>query len=155
MFTKENNFHNSSLSYEIIPKRIKHFRIMENYTQKYVADKIGISRQSYNHYESGRVMPDISILFSLSELYQIPIDCLFQQNSLPKNSFFSQLERMSAYSKDFMDFFNKKDNMIKYHSLSRKEKQLVFYFKHLSDNTQKDFLITIYITYLHKLSQNA
>ena len=51
-------------------------------TQKEVAEYLGISRQAYANYETGNREPDVNTLKKLSELFNVSIDVIFenQQN---------------------------------------------------------------------------
>lgn len=42
----------------LLPQKLKELRKMHNYTQDYVAEALGIVRQTYSHYETGKRMPD-------------------------------------------------------------------------------------------------
>ena len=46
------------------------------YSQEQVAEKIGISRQAYAKWESGRTIPDIERASKLAEIYGVSIDSL-------------------------------------------------------------------------------
>jgi transcriptional regulator with XRE-family HTH domain len=43
-------------------------------TQAQLADMLGISRQNYSHYETGRIVPPVEAISKISEYYNIPID---------------------------------------------------------------------------------
>lgn len=45
-------------------------------TQKEIADKLGISRARYSHYETDHVQPDHELLYRMSEVYEVSIDYL-------------------------------------------------------------------------------
>lgn len=55
---------------------MKELRKVNNYTQDYVAAVLGIVRQTYSHYETGRRTPDAEALYKLAGLYNISIDDL-------------------------------------------------------------------------------
>ena len=56
-----------------LPEKLKKLRIASGYTQADVADKLNISRQGYQHYESGRRVPNMESLKILADLYHIQI----------------------------------------------------------------------------------
>lgn len=58
--------------------RIKALRIANNYTQREVADGIGISQGNYSGLESGKNDPSLATLQKLSEFYDELIDSLVQ-----------------------------------------------------------------------------
>lgn len=51
-------------------------RSINGYTQEYIAEKIGISRQAYAKWESGATVPDIMKCCALAEVYGVSIDSL-------------------------------------------------------------------------------
>jgi AbrB family looped-hinge helix DNA binding protein len=58
-------------------------RRLKNLSQEQVAAEIGISRQAYAKWESGKTIPDIEKCQKLAEFYQISIDQLASTNSTP------------------------------------------------------------------------
>ena len=56
-----------------MPEKLKKLRLASGYTQADVADKLNISRQGYQHYESGRRTPSTETLNALAEIYHIQI----------------------------------------------------------------------------------
>jgi transcriptional regulator with XRE-family HTH domain len=57
-----------------ISEILSYLRKRAGFTQKDVADKIGMARQTYAGYESGRHEPNIEIMIRLAEIYQISMD---------------------------------------------------------------------------------
>ena len=47
-------------------------------TQAQLADMLGISRQNYSHYETGRIVPPVEAINKISKYYDIPIDKLIK-----------------------------------------------------------------------------
>ena len=39
---------------KLLPQKLKELRKVNNYTQDYVAEVLGVVRQTYSHYETGR-----------------------------------------------------------------------------------------------------
>lgn len=56
-----------------LPAKLKKLRLLHGYSQAYVAAKLNISRQAYQHYESGRRFPNNEYLGLLAELYNLQI----------------------------------------------------------------------------------
>lgn len=54
-----------------ISKKLKELRTEHGYTQKYVADMLGIDRSTYSYYESGRISPDIQTILKVAKLLDI------------------------------------------------------------------------------------
>lgn len=57
---------------------LKLLRKKHNYSQEFVASKLNIIRQTYSHYETGRIQPPVDSLYRLSVLYQIPPERLLK-----------------------------------------------------------------------------
>lgn len=57
-----------------LSSKLKNLRKAYNYTQDDVAAVLGVVRQTYSHYETGKRKPDINTLFMLSGLYNISVD---------------------------------------------------------------------------------
>jgi transcriptional regulator with XRE-family HTH domain len=70
----------------MIAEMIRELRKSKSLQQKEVADKLGISPQTYNGYERGRNEPPIEILVRLSYLYDLPLDLIVQRDRLHKDS---------------------------------------------------------------------
>lgn len=56
--------------------RIKELRAQAGYTQKQVADVLGLSDRAYQHYELGTRKPDYDGLMQLADLFKISLDYL-------------------------------------------------------------------------------
>ena len=56
-----------------LPAKLKKLRLLHGYSQAYVAAKLNISRQAYQHYEGGRRVPNNEYLGLLAELYNLQI----------------------------------------------------------------------------------
>lgn len=50
---------------------LKYLRSVNSYSQEKVAESIGLSRQSYNKYEVGTVIPSDKIVKKLADLYNV------------------------------------------------------------------------------------
>lgn len=57
-------------------KRLEELRDEKKFTQTVVAEKIGITRPSYNHLETGVNQPGIKTLWDLADMYECSIDYL-------------------------------------------------------------------------------
>ena len=54
--------------------KLKEFREKNNYTQRYVAYKVGVSQQSVVKWEQGKSVPKIAHLIKLSFLMRCSVD---------------------------------------------------------------------------------
>ncbi|MCL2675268.1 MAG: helix-turn-helix domain-containing protein [Firmicutes bacterium] len=59
-------------------KIIKELREQNNYSQSFVAKKLGIRQSSYSKYEAGKSRPEYENLVKLARLYDVSIDCLLE-----------------------------------------------------------------------------
>ena len=57
-----------------LPEKLKELRIKYSYSQKQVADKVGVSPSIVSGYETGERTPSTNILLSLSQLYNCSVD---------------------------------------------------------------------------------
>ena len=57
-------------------KIIKELRLQYKYTQCFVAEKLGISYQSYQAYELGITVPTFQNFLKLAHLYDVSLDYL-------------------------------------------------------------------------------
>lgn len=55
----------------IISKAIKKLRKKRGYTQKQVADLLGLDRSTYSYYELGKIKPDVTTVMKLSEIFDV------------------------------------------------------------------------------------
>lgn len=93
-------------------------RKQNNYTQAFVAQNIGVIRQTYSHYETGRVCPSVAVLCKLADLYEIPIETLLEASDELKESEQQKSEALNH--------------------LSKKEQQFIGYFRLLDEREQED-----------------
>ena len=57
-----------------LPGYLKQLRKSHRYRQEDVASHLHISRQTYSHYETGRIKPSLNVLYHLAKLYGISAD---------------------------------------------------------------------------------
>ena len=68
--------------------RIRSRRNELNLSQEYMTNKLGISRQGYGHYETGRNEPDTKTLNKISEILDCSIDFLYSKTDSPIVDFY-------------------------------------------------------------------
>lgn len=72
------------LNREIFSKRIKELRLMNNYKQKDVAQKIGaVSHSTIANLETGSTSPSLELVLKLADLYGVTIDYLVGRSNVP------------------------------------------------------------------------
>lgn len=57
-----------------IAEYITELRVSHGYSQLYLSEVLGIGRQAYSHYETGRNMPTYQSVVKMAELYDIATD---------------------------------------------------------------------------------
>ena len=77
------------MRYEIMKyENIRSIRIDRGYTQKQIADYLGISQNTYSQYEIGVLNYPIDVVVKLAQFYHVSSDYLLgltnQQESYPK-----------------------------------------------------------------------
>lgn len=59
---------------QALSEYLKYLRKSCRYTQEEVAAHLHISRQTYSHYETGRIKPSINVLYHLAKFYGVTVD---------------------------------------------------------------------------------
>lgn len=67
---------------QTLPEYLRQLRISSHYRQNFVASRLNISRQTYSHYETGRIRPPAGALYGLARLYGIPVENLLSRMML-------------------------------------------------------------------------
>lgn len=57
--------------------KLRELRKIEGWTQEEVANKLGVSKQTYSHYENEKRRPGLDIIKELANVYQVNIDDIF------------------------------------------------------------------------------
>ncbi len=127
----------------LLPKRLKELRKINNFSQDYVAEVIGKTRQTYSHYETGRRKPSTQTLYMLASLYNVSADDLLHLSIEFDKDVFYEAPGPSQSSddlSDFLEYFNTPRNQKKYQYHSNLEKELLYYFEKLSDPDKKELI---------------
>lgn len=98
------------------------------YSQEFVASHLNIIRQTYSHYETGRILPPLEAICALAELYQVSVDSLLKLVIQP-----------NADSDSFI-LTEPSDTPQKQLSLSAKEAELISHFRLLDKHDKEDIL---------------
>ena len=107
---------------------LKVLRKHKGYSQEFVASHLNIIRQTYSHYETGRILPPLEAICSLSELYQIPLD------SLLKLVMHGESDQASVLSTETPVSSQKQS------TLTAKESELIGHFRLLDKRDKEDIL---------------
>lgn len=80
-------------------------------TQQEIADKLGISRARYSHYENDRVDPDRELLNKMADLFEVPVGYLTGHTDDPNASKTDKLPELTE--KDERDIAKDLEKIIK------------------------------------------
>ena len=114
---------------KLLPQKLKELRKVNNYTQDYVAEVLGVVRQTYSHYETGKRTPDAEALYKLAGLYNISIDDLLHLTINIDRDISYDAPKPTTSSNDlseYLEFFNNPANKKKYMFNTTLEKELLF-----------------------------
>ena len=83
-------FPGDTMRYEILKfENIRSLRQDNGYTQKQIAQMLGISQNTYSQYEIGVLNYPVDVLMKLADFYQVSVDYLLgrtgQRTPYPKN----------------------------------------------------------------------
>lgn len=93
-------------------QNLRELRKIEGWTQEEVATKLGISKQTYSHYENEKRKPGLETIRKLAAVYQVDIDKIFSETDIEgltlkeENDIAKKLENMmeDLESKDSLAF---------------------------------------------------
>lgn len=110
---------------------LKVLRKQKGYSQEFVATHLNIIRQTYSHYETGRIQPPLEAIGVLAELYQVPFESLLKL--IMSNTAAENIENSTASELPIP--------ALKQHSsLTIKETELVSYFRLLDKRDKEDII---------------
>ena len=128
---------------QLLSTKIRELRKMHGYTQDYVASALGVVRQTYSHYETGKRTPNAETLFKLAGLYKISIDDLMQLTMDIDRNVYYDAPAPTQSSEALTEFLNYISNPIsqkKYQHFTPLEKELLFFFEKLSESDKKEII---------------
>lgn len=138
---------------------LKDLRKSCNYSQEFVASHLNITRQTYSHYETGRITPPVNSLYNLAKLYGVPVENFLElvvtYNINMDFALKTQNNKINL-SDDlsfFVDFINAPENSKKFKFLNRRERQLLFYFLLLDARDQDDILAFMKVKYQNRSNE--
>ncbi len=135
---------------------LKDLRKSCNYSQEFVASHLNITRQTYSHYETGRVTPPVNSLYNLAKLYGVPVenflDLVVTYNINMDFALKPQDDRldMTEDLSFFIEYINAPENSKKFKFLNRWERQFLFYFLLMDKRDQDDILTFMKVKYQNR-----
>lgn len=128
---------------------LKELRKKRRYTQEYVAYKLNICRQTYSHYETGRISPSAEMLSQIAELYKIPVERLFDV-SINSHEDTKDLEKSQrADVLPLIEFLEDTRNYERLKSLDMAERQLIYYYENLRMSEQVALMAMVKVFFDH------
>ncbi|MDE5777909.1 MAG: helix-turn-helix domain-containing protein [Lachnospiraceae bacterium] len=129
------------MSDKTLSKYLRELRKSFGYTQEFVASNLDISRQAYSHYETGRAIPPNDTCYKIAALYSISADIIInlsmQNNVCPHTPpVYTTIDDLNP----FLDYIENEAKSKKLKKLSRKEKELIYYFDNLPEIEQNEVL---------------
>ena len=64
----------------VMKNQLKVLRAMRDWSQQDLADRLAVSRQSVNAIETGKYDPSLPLAFRISEVFELPIEEIFQRD---------------------------------------------------------------------------
>ena len=134
---------------------LKELRKSCRYSQEYVASHLNITRQTYSHYETGRVSPPVNSLYNLAKLYGLPVENFLEPVVTYNINMDFAVKKQPANEPDkkfvhFMEYINTPENKQKYKHLNLRERLLLYYFTHIDTKDQIDILTFLKIKFQNK-----
>lgn len=66
-----------------VHNRVRELRLAHNWTQEYLAETAGVSRQSINAIERQRYIPSLPLALTLAHLFAAPVEQVFSLDPFP------------------------------------------------------------------------
>ena len=131
-----------------LSERLKQLRTAHAYTQDYVASMLGIIRQTYSHYETGRCVPPTAALYQLAQLYGISVEELLRmvvsgqakESAATAGDAPSSVAEQDLELEGYLAFYNDRFNREKYRFFSDEEKELLYYFSRIDETDRKEIV---------------
>ncbi len=125
---------------------LKELRKACNYSQEFVASHLNITRQTYSHYETGRIIPPTNSLYNIAKLYGIPVENLLDlvvtyniNMDFAKKKQIGNLDSSDDLA-NYLEYTNLPAVQKKLKHLDHKERLLLYYFIQLDQRDQDDIL---------------
>lgn len=61
----------------LVGSKLRHAREFKNYSQEYMAEKLGVTQSTYSRWEKGEVLPKLDVLERAAEVLELPVQALF------------------------------------------------------------------------------
>ena len=109
---------------------VKSLRKSNGYSQEFVASSLNIIRQTYSHYETGRIIPPVDSLYNLAMLYHISSDILLNY----------AMQDLSAKENNNKRFVSISSTAPAVATITAQDSELLNYYHQLDLRDQEDIL---------------
>lgn len=88
----------------VFSDNLKKFRKQKQYTQEYVAEKLGVSVHTVSRWECNTTLPDVTILPEIAKLYCVSVDDFFKESSVAYENYAQRLASVFESTHNPEDF---------------------------------------------------
>ena len=81
-----------------VHEALKRFRRGTGLKQEEIAEKLGIKRQAYQPYETGKVTPSVSMIIKMANVFNVSTDYLLGMSDMPQPTNFDEKEVREAFA---------------------------------------------------------
>ncbi|MCM1386963.1 MAG: helix-turn-helix domain-containing protein [Bacillus sp. (in: Bacteria)] len=141
---------------------LKELRKSHGYQQEFVASHLNITRQTYSHYETGRITPPVNSLYNLAALYGIPVENFMEflvtyniNSDFVKKPTSLLLQEPAANLSEFMSYINRPEQSKKFKLLDHNEKLLLYYYQLLDQRDREDVLTFLKVKYENRRQERS
>lgn len=127
----------------LLAHKLKALRKNFNMNQDDVAAELGIVRQTYSNYETGKRVPNSEMLSKIAELYHISVAELLSPavTGTKSQAYENSEDYLDAQElDDYLEYTERASNRQRMSVLSHYEKQLIYYFEQLSQDDKEEII---------------
>ncbi len=92
----------------LFAKKLKFVRECYDMSQQEVADILQIDRSTYSYYEIGKTQPNLSVLYTISQLFAVSVDDMINPNIKVSLRLFKNVEEI-----DFQKYYKIRASCLK------------------------------------------
>lgn len=129
-------------------------------SQEYVASILNVRRQTYSHYETGRIIPPSQTMVVLSRIFKVPVEDLLILTSINDSENDDYLPEYSERTQpmldmtDYIAYINTPVNISRLRFLGESEKRLLYYYSILNNDEKHDLIDFLQIKIRRKLGKS-
>lgn len=127
----------------LLAHKLKALRKNQNMNQDDVAAELGIARQTYSNYETGKRVPNSETLSKIADLYHISVVELLSPavTGADPKIYENAMDFLDAQELDeYLEYTRRAANKQRMSVLSHYEKQLIYYFEQLSQDDKEEII---------------